>query len=240
MAVRTLHVNHQTYSIAYEMLHPEQEKTLLILHGWGANKEIMKKAFGRYFQDFCHVYVDLPGFGASSTPAVALDSHGYVEILKAFLEALHVSPALAMGHSFGGKLALLLNPPALVLLSSAGIVPKKPLGVRLKIALFKCLKPLGFGKWYHLFATKDVQGLPGVMYETLKKVVNEDMREHFRAYEGKAAIFWGEEDKATPLQSGQEIARLVKNSTFDGLKGDHFFFLLHGAHIERATREALC
>ncbi|MBN2964123.1 alpha/beta hydrolase [Sulfurospirillum sp. T05] len=237
MAKRALHVNGVDYEIGYEILHPEQAQTIVFLHGWGANKEIMKKAFGGVFKEYQHLYIDLPGFGASSlhVPLVSLE---YAAVVRAFLEALHVTPEIMVGHSFGGKVATLLNPSTLVLLSSAGIVPPKPLGVRVKIALFKFLKRLGFGRFYRLFATKDVQGMAPVMYETLKKVVNEDMREVFAAYKGRALVCWGEEDKTTPLQSGEEIARLIPNATFYPLQGDHFFFILHGARIERALKEA--
>ncbi|MBE0494870.1 MAG: alpha/beta hydrolase [Campylobacterales bacterium] len=237
MAKRALHVNGVDYEIGYELLHPEHAQTIVFLHGWGANKEIMKKAFGGVFGAYQHLYLDLPGFGTSSLH-VPLTSKEYAQVVEAFLEALHVTPAVIVGHSFGGKVATLLNPPTLVLLSSAGIVPPKSLWVRSKIAMFKALKTLGLGRFYRLFATKDVQGMAPVMYETLKKVVNEDMREVFRAYAGRAVICWGEDDKATPLQSGEEIARLIPNARFYPLQGDHFFFILHGARIERALEEA--
>ena len=118
-----------------------------------------------------------------------------------------------------------------MLLSSAGIVVKKPFIVRAKIAIFKILKIFGFGKFYKLFATKDVSGMSRVMYETLKNVVDEDFTKHFADFGGRAFIFWGENDKATPVTSGESIDRLIKNSSFFPLSGDHFFFLLHAKFI---------
>ena len=118
-----------------------------------------------------------------------------------------------------------------MLLSSAGIVVKKPFIVQAKIAIFKILKIFGFGKFYKLFATKDVSGMSRVMYETLKNVVDEDFAKHFADFGGRAFIFWGENDKATPVTSGESIDRLIKNSSFFPLGGDHFFFLLHAKFI---------
>ena len=239
MASKDVNYQDRTYSLNYELVNPKSQKTILILHGWGANKEIMKKAFGSYFPDFCHIYVDLPGFGNSNIH-VPLKSVDYKEIIRLFLSDLGKTVQIVMGHSFGGKIATLLKPKRLVLLSSAGIVPPKPLKVRLKIALFKVLKNLGGARFYKLFATKDVEGMNQTMYETLKNVVDEDMSQEFIDFDGECFIFWGEEDKATPLKSGETIHRYIKRSEFFPLKGDHFFFLLHSKFISNVISGETC
>ena len=238
MAVKEVKYGGKIYRISYETVNPARKDVALFLHGWGANKEIMKKAFGTYFKDFRHVYVDMPGFGASSMHG-ALATKDYAKIMKSFLDELGASPKIIFGHSFGGKVATLLNPHYLALLSSAGIVAKKPLWVRFKIALFKFLKLFGLGFLYKFFATKDVKGMSKTMYETLKNVVDEDFSSKFADFGGKAFIFWGEEDKATPLKSGERVSRLVKNSEFHALKGDHFFFLLHARYIDGVVNAGL-
>ena len=238
MAVKEVKYGGKIYRISYEIVNPANKDVALFLHGWGANKEIMKKAFGMYFNDFRHVYVDMPGFGASSMHG-ALATKDYAKIMKSFLDELGASPKIIFGHSFGGKVATLLNPEYLALLSSAGIVAKKPLWVRFKIALFKFLKLFGLGFLYKFFATKDVKGMSKTMYETLKNVVDEDFSSKFADFGGKAFIFWGEEDKATPLKSGERVSRLIKNSEFHALKGDHFFFLLHARYIDGVVNAGL-
>ena len=238
MAVKEVKYGGKIYRISYETVNPAHKDVALFLHGWGANKEIMKKAFGAYFKDFRHVYVDMPGFGASSMHG-ALATKDYAKIIKSFLDELGASPKIIFGHSFGGKVATLLNPEYLALLSSAGIVAKKPLWVRFKIALFKFLKLFGLGFLYKFFATKDVKGMSKTMYETLKNVVDEDFSSKFADFGGKAFIFWGEEDKATPLKSGERVSRLIKNSEFHALKGDHFFFLLHARYIDGVVNAGL-
>ena len=238
MAVKEIKYGGKIYRISYETINPANKDVALFLHGWGANKEIMKKAFGAYFKDFRHVYVDMPGFGASSMHG-ALATKDYAKIMKSFLDELGANPKIIFGHSFGGKVATLLNPEYLALLSSAGIVAKKPLWVRFKIALFKFLKLFGLGFLYKFFATKDVKGMSKTMYETLKNVVDEDFSSKFADFGGKAFIFWGEEDKATPLKSGERVSRLIKNSEFHALKGDHFFFLLHARYIDGVVNAGL-
>ena len=64
--------------------------------------------------------------------------------------------------------------------------------------------------------------------------------EIFANYEGKSYIFWGEDDNATPLSSGEKIAELIKNSEFFPLRGDHFFFLQHAKFIDGILRDELC
>jgi len=44
-------------------------------------------------------------------------------------------------------------------------------------------------------------------------------------------LFWGKEDTATPLWSGEKIASLLTKSQFYPLPGDHFFFLKHSNFI---------
>ena len=238
MAVKEVKYGGKIYRISYETVNSANKDVALFLHGWGANKEIMKKAFGAYFKDLRHVYVDMPGFGASSMHG-ALATKDYAKIMKSFLDELGASPKIIFGHSFGGKVATLLNPQYLALLSSAGIVAKKPLWVRFKIALFKFLKLFGLGFLYKFFATKDVKGMSKTMYETLKNVVDEDFSSKFADFGGKAFIFWGEEDKATPLKSGERVSRLIKNREFHALKGDHFFFLLHARYIDGVVNAGL-
>ncbi|MCZ6132422.1 alpha/beta hydrolase [Campylobacter ureolyticus] len=230
MAIREISYLAKTYKISYEIKNPDKEKSILIIHGWGANKEIMIKAFGSYLNEFKQIYIDLPGFGRSDI-FYELDSIKYAKIVQVFLSSLKLKPDIIMGHSFGGKIATLLRPENLVLLSTAGIVEKKPFIVKFKIKLYKFLKIFGFAGLYKLFATKDVAGMSRVMYDTLKNVVDEDFIEVFSKTKAKTLIFWGEGDKAVSLESGKTINRLIKNSEFFPLAGDHFFFLIHSKFI---------
>ncbi|WP_149717705.1 alpha/beta fold hydrolase [Campylobacter concisus] len=238
MASRMVKYSSDEYEISYEVVNPKCKKIVLFLHGWGANKEIMKKAFGSYLSDFCHVYVDMPGFGKSSI-LDPLKTSDYAKIVANFCDELKIKPDIIVGHSFGGKVATLLKSKFLVLLSSAGIVVKKSFSVRAKIATFKIFKLFGFGKFYKLFATKDVSGMSRVMYETLKNVVDEDFTKHFADFDGRVLVFWGENDKATPVKSGETIHKLIKNSSFFPLGGDHFFFLLHAKFISEEIEKGI-
>ncbi len=236
MASKEIRYNDKSFQLSYELVNPTQEEVLLVLHGWGSNKEIMKQAFGKTLPQYKHIYLDMPGFGKSNNEMI-LTTEDYGHFVQLFLEALGVSVTIAMGHSFGGKVATLLNTPCLVLLSSAGVVTVKPWSVKVKIATFKLLKPLGMKKIRELFVAPDAQGMSHEMYETFKNVVDEDFEDSFAKSKSKALCFWGKEDTATPLYTGEKIAGLIENSAFYPLYGDHFFFLQHKDFIAQTITE---
>jgi pimeloyl-ACP methyl ester carboxylesterase len=238
MATREITYQSLPYRISYEIINPQCNDTIMILHGWGSNKEIMQGAFSKHLSQHKHLYIDLPGFGKSPNETI-LQTKDYAQIVRLFLESLNIQPSLIIGHSFGGKVATLLTPHTLALLSSAGIPTPKSLKVRSKIKLFKLLKPLGLGKWRQLFASKDVEGMNQAMYETFKNVVDEDFSADFKAYPHKALIFWGKEDSATVLSSGEKISKLIKHSDFYPLEGDHFFFTKHADFISQTLQKEL-
>ncbi|NPA04132.1 MAG: alpha/beta hydrolase [Epsilonproteobacteria bacterium] len=235
MALKEINYNQNSYSISYEIENPKGEDTLIVLHGWGSNKELMKQAFSPY-STFKTVYIDLPGFGKSST-STALTTLDYAHIIGAFLDSINVKKDIVMGHSFGGKIATLLEPKLLVLLSSAGILEKKSLKVKAKIWIYKLLRRFGGEKIREFFVSKDAKGIDPLMYETFKKVVDENFEDIFKNYPKKTLIFWGKEDTATPLKSGKKLHQLIKNSQFFELEGDHYFFLNSGKFIIEKIKE---
>lgn len=234
MAVREIEYKEKRYLLSYEILNPLKEKTILFLHGWGSNKEIMKQAFKNSLKDYKHIYLDMPGFGNSSIESI-ISTKDYANIVREFLKSLKTEPNCVFGHSFGGKVATLLNPNSLVLLSSAGILREKTFKTKAKIFSFKLLKRFVPKSFYKYFASDDVKNMSQTMYEILKLVVDEDFSDKFKNVTSKTFIFWGKDDEATPLESGKKISSLIKNSKFFPLDGDHFFFLKQSNFIAKSV-----
>ncbi len=232
MAARKVNYYGKYFNINYEMINNKSDQSIVFLHGWGSNKEIMKQAFGKQLQNLNHLYIDMPGFGKSENNYV-LTTIDYANIMKIFLENLNLNPneTIIVGHSFGGKIATTLMPKLLVLLSSAGILEPKPFKVRLKIKLAKFLRALGLSNISKIFRSKDVENMDQNMYETFKNVVDEDFSPYFQGFYKKALIFWGEKDMATSLSSGEKIHSLIKNSEFKSYDGDHYFFINYSNDI---------
>ncbi len=233
MAIKEILYQNNKFIISYNMIDNNASQYMVFLHGWGSNKELMALSFSKYFHQYNHVYIDLPGFGASPNE-VFLTTKDYACIITLFLQAMKVSSMqklpVIVGHSFGGKIALLLD-YEVILLSSAGILLPKPLKVRLKIAIAKILKkiPLHF----NFLRATDAKNLSPIMYEIFKHVVQEDFAQHYKDCMQKTTIFWGKDDKATPLQAYHIICTLMPHARTHILEGDHYFFLQQGSVIEK-------
>lgn len=232
MALKSIQYNQHTFDISYEIVNPDAKVDLIILHGWGSNKNLMKKSFASSMDGFRHIYIDLPGFG-KSTCGIALTSFDVARIVELFMTHISASKDIILGHSFGGKIALILDPKVLVLVASAGIYMKKSLSVQAKIRATKIFNALGLAKFRSLFVAKDAKTLSKPMYETFKNVVNEDMSSEFSAYNGKALLCWGKDDTATPLSSAKKIDALVKDSRLELYEGDHYFFMQNAEDISK-------
>lgn len=238
MARKNIEVDNKHFDISYEILNPREKKNLIILHGWASSKDLMKNVFSPYLKNYKHIYIDLPGFGKSPTKEV-LDVYLYTKIIDAFLKSIDASKDIIMGHSYGGKVATLLNPKNLVLLSSAGIIEEKSAQVKLKIKLSKILNTIGLSKITKLFRSKDVDNMSENMYATFKNALKEDLREEFKNFSNKAFIFWGEEDTAASFTAGKQIHVLIKNSEMISYKDDHFFFMKHAKDITQRIEHGI-
>lgn len=287
----------------------QEPRNIVFLHGWGSHKELMHQAFAKSFADYTHYYIDLPGFGASpygeeleskvdssshAQELRILDTSDYAHIVLAFLRELGIRADIIVGHSFGGKVAVMCGKldsvlgnhspdcshfgavttdklaPTLkceqnkrsgvgvssqaslekakstseqptpktigeiILLSSAGIVCKKPIKVRAKIACAKLAKALHIRLPF--LRASDARALNPTMYSIFKRVVDEDFSPIFAACRHNVSIFWGRDDKATPLESGEKIHALIPDSRLFVLNGDHYFFINQAARIESMYR----
>lgn len=198
----------------------------------------MKHAFFTQLETFRHIYIDMPGFG-NSTCNMRLTTEDYANILESFITMIDVSKQVILGHSFGGKVATLLNPELLVLVGSAGILVPKPFKVRAKIFLFKLLKFSGLSTLRRFFVAPDARGLSEPMYETFKQVVNEDFADKFAAFKGEALLCWGRQDTATPLWTAEKILELIPRSHLVEFDGDHYFFLEQGASVAKEIEKTV-
>ncbi|NOR58595.1 MAG: alpha/beta fold hydrolase, partial [Sulfurimonas sp.] len=211
---------------------PEAPVDLIVLHGWGSNKALMKKSFSSHMDTFRHIYIDLPGFGGS-TCNVALETKDYARVVELLMIHINASKDIILGHSFGGKIAVLLEPKVLVLVASAGIYTPKPFKIKAKIAIYKAFKTFGLAKLRSMFVADDAKYLSEPMYQTFKNVVDEDFSSEFANYNGKALLCWGRDDTATPLTSAGVIDDLIEDSTLKVYDGDHYFFMTYADEVSR-------
>ncbi len=238
MALKTIKFDNKSFDISYDIVNPSCKEDIVFLHGWGSNKQIMKQAFEKFLPNLRHIYIDMPGFGKSSSEYI-LTTQDYSKIIDEFLKLLNSNTVAIAGHSFGGKVATLLNPKNLILLSTAGILEEKPLDVKLKIKFAKFMNSLGLGGLSKIFRSKDVNTMSENMYATFKNVVDEDFTNYFKNYKKNGMIFWGKDDSATKLASGEKIHQLIQNSSFTSYEGDHYFFLKNAQDISKRVENGI-
>ncbi|MBR1718796.1 MAG: alpha/beta fold hydrolase, partial [Bacilli bacterium] len=84
-----------------------KKDTVIYLHGWGQNIQMMKPLSDAREKMNDVIIIDLPGHGESEEPKFAWTVDDYVEFLKEFCDELKVKNPILVGHSFGGKISLL-------------------------------------------------------------------------------------------------------------------------------------
>ena len=68
----------------------DAESTVVYLHGWGQNIEMMDPIGKKLEKDYHITILDLPGFGKSGEPTYPWTIYDYYEMLKEFLKKLKI------------------------------------------------------------------------------------------------------------------------------------------------------
>ncbi|WAC08163.1 MAG: alpha/beta hydrolase [Thermodesulfobacteriota bacterium] len=127
---RTIHVDGQ--NIAY-LERPGEGQTIVLLHGFGANKDTWIR-FVRYLpKKFRILAIDMPGHGDNSRNMdVSYDAQHLTDVFSRTVEYLGLQRFHLAGHSFGGYVAMryAVNHPqkliTLGLFASAGVMSPTP------------------------------------------------------------------------------------------------------------------
>lgn len=221
-----------------------QGSPIVILHGWGANIDTVIPIVNILAESHRVYALDLPGFGESDEPKEVIGSFGYVKIVKGFLDEMGITRASFVGHSFGGKLSIILSVEhpemvdKLVLIDSAGLIPKRGLNYYTKVYSFKALrwiyKNLFFWvknedrikKFYQKFGSDDYRDSQGIMRKIFVKVVNENLKPLLRDIKAPTLLIWGDKDDATPLYMGQIMEKEISDSGLVVIEdGGHYSYL---------------
>jgi pimeloyl-ACP methyl ester carboxylesterase len=117
--------------------------TVVLLHGLGASIYAWRDVIGPVAAAGFHVVAfDNRGFGGSDRPASGYGADDYASLTVDFLDSLHLSDVVLVGHSMGAEIAALatLTAPSkvrgLVLIDAAGLGTHVPLLTRLARAPF--------------------------------------------------------------------------------------------------------
>ena len=129
----------------YITLGKRKNPAILFLHGWGGSINSFL-GVGKILAGFGFfvVIVDFVGFGESEKPSEPKTVYSYADDVRALIEELGLTNLSVVGHSFGGRIAIILASiglaKKLVLVDSAGVKPRRGLLYQIKIRRYKRLK----------------------------------------------------------------------------------------------------
>ncbi len=216
---------------------------VLLLHGWGSSFDVYKGIISA-LSDRCRlVAMNFPGCGNSETMENPWTLDDYCTLVSEFMEKTGLQNPVMIGHSHGGRVVLkmaasgMVTPTKIVLLDSAGLIPKKSLKQKMRAKSFKAIKsvltlpvirnhsePLLDRARKH-YGSADYNAAPEVLRKTLVSLVNTDLRDILCNISCPTLLIWGDKDTATPLSDARIIESLIPDAGLCVLEGTgHYSF----------------
>ncbi len=203
---------------------------LVMLHGWGAHSGLVFPLAERLIPLGYHVYVpDLPGFGESALPPAAWSVHDYAAFVVKYMDAHGLDTVNLFGHSFGGRLGLILGAEyserlvKMVLADAAGVRPQSSTQGDLRLNVYKFVRDglasLGMKglseqlrEWYvNRYGSADYKAA-GALREIFVRVVNEELLPYAARVKVSTLLLWGENDTDTPVSQGQTLEKTIPDA----------------------------
>ena len=194
-------------------------KNVVLLHGWGQNISMMDPIGKRLEKDFHITNIDLPGFGNSSEPAYGYTIYDYYEVIDELLTKLKIDNPILIGHSFGGRIAIVYaakkKVDKLVLLSSPF---KRSLKKNtLKVKILKTLKKIPVLNELEAFmktkiGSTDYKNATPMMRTILVNTVNEDLTEYLKQINAPTLLVWGSLDNDVSLEDAKYAESIMKDA----------------------------
>lgn len=190
------------------------KKPLLVLPGWKSPLADWMPFANQFKNKYKIILLDLPGFGGSAKPKEDWGIYEYFEFTKKFIADLKIKKLTVLGHSFGGRIAILLAARTdlverLILVDAAGMEVKS-----LKAILFGWVKPLV--RWLpqnikNKLGSRDYRQA-GAMRQTFIKIVNQHLRDELKGISAPTLVVWGEMDSELSLKEARMLRDGIKDS----------------------------
>lgn len=232
------------------------DRAVIVMHGWGCNRSTVA-SISRIAAESCRVFtVDFPGFGDSPEPPSVWGVEEYTRMIEHLIEAEGLKNPILVGHSFGGRVAIVLasrNEVAkVILVDAAGVKPRRTLRYYVKVYSFKAGKVM----WRMLLGEKkaaekiekarkrrasdDYLNASPKMRAILSKVVNEDLKHLMPLIKAPTLLIWGTNDTATPLSDAKIMEQLIPDAGLVEFKNcGHYSFLDNPGQFTAVLRNFL-
>jgi pimeloyl-ACP methyl ester carboxylesterase len=227
--------------INYQVFGKSNTKTIVVLHGWGRTLDEWINFANTMSSEYKVVLIDLPAFGSSPPFPKNADLDDYIQVLGVFLNGVDVKKCTLIGHSFGGKLGIVLASKykyieKLILVAPSGVEHRYSI-TNIKYIFFKLLKPLQFlfpkkirDNIIQKISSEDYNDLPDTMQQTFKNVSFQDVSSYARKIKIPTLIVWGENDPVLPLKISKILKRMMVNSRIRVVWGAK-----HDPHLEKPS-----
>lgn len=240
-----MNINIDGYNICYKVT-GSGEETVVMLQGWGTDLGVYDLVANSISEKYKFVQFDFPGFGGSDEPREPWNVDAFADFFCKFMQALNISKATLIGHSYGGRVIIKLAArdripfeiKDIVLIDSAGIMPRRSMAQKLKIKRYKILKkvlttkivyalfPELIDDWRSRQGSADYRNATPMMRQCLVMAVNEDLTHLLPKIKQDTLLIWGDKDTATPITDAEIMKQQIPNSGLVVLKGaGHFSFL---------------
>ena len=216
---------------------------VLLLHGWGSSFDVYNGIMSA-LSDHCRlVAVNFPGCGNSQMMETPWTLEDYCDFCLEFMEKTGLNNPIMIGHSHGGRVVLKMtaerqvNPPKIVLLDSAGLIPPKTFKQKFRAKSFKAIKTVLtlpiiknhsqglLQKARAHYGSADYNAAPEILRKTLVNLVNTDLRKILPNISCPSLLIWGDCDTATPLSDAKIIEKLIPDAGLCVLEGTgHYSF----------------
>ena len=203
---------------------------VLFLHGWGSSYKFYENIMTALSDRHRTVAVNFPGCGESDTMTEPWNLDDYCNFVLKFMDAVGLENPILIGHSHGGRTIIkmvaekMVNPPKIVLLDSAGLIPKKSLKKKMRAKSFKIIKRILtlpvvknyseglLDKARKHYGSADYNAAPDVLRKTLVSLVNTDLRDIVSNISCPTLLIWGEKDTDTPLADAKLLESLIPDA----------------------------
>lgn len=216
-------------SVRYEIIGGGNGIPILLLHGWGASGNVFDNIIDK-FSSRTFIKIDFPPFGESEKNIENWNIFTYVNMIMSLCEFLKIEKCDILGHSFGGRIAIILSAVkrslvhSCILCDSAGMKPKRNLKYYFKVYQYKVYKKIG--KDISKFGSRDYQDLAPNLKHVFNSIVSTHLEDYAKKMAVRTLIIWGRNDKETPLYMAKRLNKLIKGSSLKIIdNAGHFPFL---------------
>lgn len=238
----------------YEESGREDGRPVVLMHGWGCDHTTVR-SIANILNDGMKVYnLDLPGHGQTPEPDGVWGVEDYTRLVEGFIDKLGLKDPVLIGHSFGGRIELLLSSrrdiSKMVIVDGAGIKPRRSMRYYIKVYSFKAAKkilPFLLGKkggekaierWRGKAGSADYRNSSPKMRAIMSKCVNEDLKHVMPKIKASTLLVWGEKDTATPLSDAKYMERHIPDAGLVAFPdAGHYSFLDNPGGFKAVLKE---